>query len=456
MQISDTMDKKLALENWQYYSGNHQQFYNGRGLPKHHPLSEMFNRELNRIFQSYNVCGEIVDHYANALVGKPFSWSVVADDGSINQGAEQIFSRWLEWQSEASIELNIGDPLTNAVRQMLVTDRGDSIGTGYLRVYSPEVFSNLEPFKQVLFHSPAIEQVNIERNCVGIACHAEYFYGDRESETYTLLNNNLTSIESNGSQIQADYGGLLPVFGMNGKCLISDAVKRGQNAINRALTYKEKNLEAAGFIERIIINAQPPGQWSENGETGNLEFILDRKPIATGSNVATFITGMPIGDPRTPKGYTKPSISYRDPVSPNSFVESVKMDIYKIYHQAGLSYLIDSDLGSISGASRQSLRDNFLYRLGTYQRTIEATLNRLFSIVIKALATSYPVMQGCRPIVRLNLAIAPSINERQENVKDVLAGIMSIPTAIANNGLDVASELQLIRKYSHLLQKFDN
>lgn len=449
------MKPNLAEENWQYYLGNHRQFYSGRTLPKDNPLYDTFNHELDRYFNSYNVCGEIVDHYSNALIGKPFNWSIKDSNGKVCQSAQQIFDQWLDWQSEMSLELDLGDPLANAVTQMLVRDRGDGTGTGYLRVYSAKIFSNLEPFKQVLFHSPNPNSIEVKRNMQGIAYQADYLFGNNQLETYTLLNNGKTLMDCSGDRTEIDCGGRLPVFEINGKCLLTDAIKQGQNAINKTLTYKGKNLEAAGFLQRFVLNGQPPGEWIENPQTGNTEFIPSQKPIEVGSNITTFISGKPLGDPRNPKGYTNPSITYKDPVPLSTFQDSMRIDCAKIYYQAGLAYLTYSDLGNISGASRQMLRDDFLLRLGVYKRNIESTLNRLFSIVINALAKDYPVLKGCKPIVKLNLSVIPSIEERQENLEDVKAGVMSIPSAIAKNGLDVTSELELISRYAHLVNLFD-
>ena len=115
--------------------------------------------EIDRLYHPYNICAEIVDQYVSALVGKPFSWALKresfdesAAQEKIRTEAEALIGKWFSWQTEVAIDTDLGDPIANAITQMLVRDQGDGAGVGYLRLYSPEIYNGLEEYQQVIFH----------------------------------------------------------------------------------------------------------------------------------------------------------------------------------------------------------------------------------------------------------------------------------------------------------------
>lgn len=443
----------LEEENWDYYIGKHRQFWSGPELPKTHPMYEVVKKEIDRLFHPYNICAEVVDHYVNALVGKPFSWSLKDINGESSQIAENIIRDWFAWQNEAAVDQDLGNPLTNAITQMLVRDQGVGAGVGYLRLYSPAIYANLEPYQSIVVHCPNPGTVTAERNKDGILYKVEYVYGDGEKETYELLEDGKTRITNEllNTVQEYDYGGRLPIIELKGRSLINDAVKKGQNSINRTLTIKDKNVESAGFLERVILGAQPPGKYEEDAE-GNKTYVVDGKALDIGANLVTFISGKPIGDPDSPEGYTNPSIVYRDPVPVQNFREAIEMDVQAIYFQLGLAYLLSSGDGKISGKSRLTLKEDFLIRLRGYEKIIEAGIRKMLEIVIRVLSSYYPKLEGYKPVVELNLAVSPLPEERQQNREDVKTGIMSIPTAISFNGFDAQKEIKLVEQYVHILQ----
>lgn len=424
------MNHNLAVENWEYYLGNHQQFFRGLQTSSSNSPCDRVAPELERLFRSYNICGEVVDHYVNSLVGNPFDWQIKDHKGSVCPPAEEIFSRWLDWQCQAALDLNLGDPLASVVAQMLVCDRGDGKGRGYLRLYSPDIFKGLEPYQRIIFHAPSINTVKAKRNLDGVLYQAEY-----GSDIYQLLNNGMARIANRERESfnDLDLGGRLPIVEFNGKALINDAIKRGQESVWNTLTYRNRSWDSANS----------PGVWIVNGQE-----------LKSADNSTTYIVGTPIGDRECPQDYADPVIVYDRLRSLKSFESALKLDVSTIYHQVGLAYLVVDRPQSISTSSMLVLRDDFVLRLGQYRKTIEANLRRIFSLVIKCLSDYYPVLKGCKPVVKLNLAVPASISERQENLEDVKVGALSIPTAIAERGGDVSTELELIDKYSSLVSRF--
>lgn len=453
----DTSVQSIQEENWDYYIGNHRQFWTGPVLPKTHPMYEQVNAEIDRLFHPYNICSEIVDQYVSGLIGKKFSWSLKNKNGESSDKAESIITDWFEWQTEVGVDIDLGDPISTAITQMLVRDQGNGSGSGYLRLYEPALYSKLEPYQRIVVHAPAPGQMSVERNIQGILWKAEYFYGDGQKEIYELLPDGKTKITNEDTEevIIVDYGGRLPIVEFKGSSLITDAIKKGQNSINKTLTIKDINVENAGFLERVILNAMPPGAYVEDSE-GKKTFKRDPKSLEIGANLITMITGLPIGDPDAPEGYTNPSVEYRNPVPVETFRESLAIDIATIYFQTGLAYLLSSGDGKISGKSRLTLKEDFLIRLRKYEQGIESGLKKLLTIVIQILTPYYPILKGYKPVVELNLAVSPLPEERQQNREDVKAGIMSIPSAISAAGRDTQKEISLIEQYKHLLNSIYN
>ncbi|MGL5944262.1 MAG: hypothetical protein ACRC2S_28605 [Waterburya sp.] len=495
--------------NWQYYIGDTREFWNGPVLPKDHPLYKKVEAEIDRLFHPYNICAEIVDQYVGALIGKPFSWSLkksskeqVAssklrtptapsqgstldqpakerssgadaapkelatryllpatslDDDQQKAQAEKIIAEWLEWQTEVAVDTDLGDPIANAITQMLVRDQGDGAGVGYLRLYAPDIYSELEPYQKVVFHAPTPGTVEAERNKQGILYKVEYTYGDNEKEIYELLpnGNTLVTNEKTGESVEADYGGRLPIVELKGRAIINDSIKKGQNSINKTFTIKDINTETAGYLERIILNGLPPGKYKEDAE-GNKTYVIDTTELNMGPGQITWIAGKPIGDSDNPTDYTDPQVIYRNPVPVETFRDSIELDVAIIYFQVGLAYLLSSGDGKISGKSRLTLKEDFLIRLRVYERIIEGAIRKLLTIVIKILKEDYPILEGYKPVVELNLAVSPLPEERQQNREDVKTGIMSIPTAISFTGVDAQKEINLIEQYLPILEKLSN
>lgn len=458
------MPSSLAEENWDYYIGNHRQFWNGPMPQKDHPMYPEIVKEIDRLFHRYNICAEVVDQFVNALIGKPFSWSLklksakkgneeTQEEISQKLEAEAILSNWFEWQTEVAVDQDLGDPIANAITQMMVRDQGSGAGVGYLRLYLPQIYQNLDPYQQIVVHSPPPGTVEATRNKEGILYQVEYTYGDGEQEVYELQVDGTTKItnKKTGESVVRDYGGRLPIIELKARAIVNEAVKDGQKAINRALTIKEINNESAGFLERIISNALPPGEYQLDAQ-GNKTYVVDLKKFELGPNKIAWINGLPIGDINEPSGYTNPDITYRNPVSIENFRDSIQLDTATIYFQVGLAYLLSSGDGKISGKSRLTLKEDFLIRLRGYERIIESSIRKMLAIVIVQLKPFYPVLDLYRPVVELNLAVSPLPEERQQNREDVKAGIMSIPTAIASNGVDVQKEINLIKQYIPLLK----
>lgn len=326
---------------------------------------------------------------------------------------------------------------------MLVT------GTGYLRLYRPRRFQRLkEPYQRVVLHCPRQGSVVTKRDDDEILYHAQYSFGQGKSETYELLDSGLTRItDADGNSRDVDYQGSLPIFELNGKALVTKDLMQIQQSINKLLTMWDKNLEYAGFPERVILGGQPPGHWEEDKATGRKRFVPNPALMELGADKIAFIPGLPIGDVNNPTNYTRPEMFYRDPVEVDNFVKTLECYKGNGYEVAGLGHLMAQGGDRISGKSRIAGKEDYVADLGNYERIIEDTIFEVVSLVLLVLNKDYqPNLLDYLPVADLNLSITSPPEEREQNRLDYQAGLLSSTTVISANGRDPAPEVAAIER----------
>lgn len=453
------INKSLDEENWEYYLGDTFQFWVGPKPPVEHPKYASVMNHLGRIYQSYNIIQEGVTHYVNALVGKPFHWYLSQNGEPVDRASkvEELLQKWWDWQKYLAITTGLTSltPLSQAIAQMLVRDIGveefAGIGVSYLRLYTPKrLAESKNPWERFVLHCPIPGAIIAKRDDDGFLYEAIYNY-NRGQEVYTLLDSGKTRIATPDETLDVDLGGRLPVFEMRGRCLLSEDIKQAQNSINKTLTIKSENLNTAGFLERVLLNAQLPGEWvADPSSPGGEKFVPSQDPLEFGANKITFVQGLPIGDPRSPSGYTSPSIQYRQPVDVGTFRQALEIDTTFVYRAMGLGHLLSAGDGSLSGVSRETIKQDFKTRLEGYGQSIETVLQQVFKLVLLLISqeTGQKDLTAFDPVVQLNLATGdPLPEEKKANLEDLNAGIISKTTAMTRAGIDDPdAELELINR----------
>lgn len=436
-------------ENWKYYVGETFEFWSGPRPPVSHIKYASVISQLKRIFQSYNLTKEIINYYKDTLIGQNFNWYLSQNNQKIKKESqiEEILQDWWLWQYQLSFISNLHriDPLSDAVINMLINEVGKSgVGVSYLRLYQPKKLQN-NPlnYKKYVLHSPSVDSITVERDDDGFIEYATYNCVQGK-ETYKLLDSGLCEIvDYEGNISTIDLGGMIPVFELRGEVILTDALKQSQNSINKTLTLKGENLNYAGFLERVILNGQMPGEWIPDAGSPSGERFVPTENLTYGANTVNFVQGLPIGDPRSPDGYTNPSISYREPVGCDAFKSSLEIDIQTMYMSSGLGHLLTVADGGLSGVSRESVKSSFETRLKSYQLTIENCLSAIFKSVITLLDFG-----DYTPVIQLNLALGKPLPEYTKMVIEKYnTGLISRTTAMSEVGIkDTDAELQLIKR----------
>lgn len=183
--------------------------------------------------------------------------------------------------------------------------------------------------------------------------------------------------------IQLDLGGELLMRQMfNPHPLVTQQVMQMQKAANFALTAMGNNNANAGFLERIITNAQPPGQYVKKEGSQKEEFIPTAYKAGAGST--TWLQGHPISnDEGVTTGFTEPKVVFRDPSSPEAYKASLDEYRQGIYLEVKQGHVLAQGDGGISGASRIQMRADFEASLRDTKVEAEATYRWILGVLAK-------------------------------------------------------------------------
>ena len=450
-------DINLVEENLGYYSGeNHFSKWIGPKLNESDSHYDEVMSAIALVFQSNNKIAECVNRHRNAIVGLKPNWYIsdflgdrIEDDtASI---AEKLLQRWIDKQFRMAIsgESGLTNAIAEATKNMLVT------GVGYLRLWSPRRYRNSpDLITRVALHSPHPDSVVVNRDSDEFTESIEYHYTRDdlkrvEVQTIDELTNYtiFTTLDESGKEIEEetialDLGGRFSIFEMRSPCLITDSIKRAQNAINFTMTMMVRSAELGGFRERLILGAQPPGVWDEDKK-----FIPDAE-FRVGAGQTAFLQGLPMMDELgSLKGYTNPSVFSSEPISPATFIDTINAFVSAIYYQFSQSHLLGSDL-QLSGVSREQARQDFQTKLGEHSDIVAAAISGAYgSALMMLVQEDIATYKNLDVVVTLKLnATSPLPEERDRLLKFQQAGLLSKATAMNLSGYvdDTDSEISLI------------
>lgn len=417
--------------------------------------------EVERVFQSINLVKECCDRHVNCLLGKMPHWYLKGQDGdrvvttddngdrvkSSASQAEIDLQRWIDavLQRSDTGQTDQEDPFFKMATDLVVE------GEASLRLWQPERFSgDSDPINTIHLHSPQIGSVKVERGDDGFIDEISYAYGNSNKEIATLTGDVLTITTTTAGQeepeslVVIDTGGRWNISILRSPSMLLPQIKQNQNAINHAATMLLRNQEQAGFLERIFLNAQPPGEWVEDPQSPNNErFVPSEHGLNHGPGEDIFVAGVPSGDPQNPS-YSNAGVVFRDPVNVATFLESIAGFRAFIYHAFGQGHLLSEGDGNISGVSRIQLRQDFEVILNRQKRILEAAIANIFNVVLKILG--YTEFEA---VVQLRVTTGKlTPDERRSVIEEFTAGLLSKATAIALLGSveDVDAELALIEE----------
>lgn len=438
-------------ENWDYYCGDTFQFWTGPKPSEGDPHSEAILKQIEAGYISNNLIKECVDRNVAAMVGMMPHWFLYAGN-DVNSSerspqiieAEKTLQTWLD-QMLQHIAVQDTDedanPLTMAVTQMLVT------GTGYLRLYQPKRYkyiNNAKLYQKIRLHCPPLGSVKVYRDDDGEIEQIAYTYkGGTEIQsldpqtgkltfTVTYSGNDDNNEQNRQESWESDFGGRWTIYELRSPPILNQDIKRLQNAINKALTMLGRNLDLAGFLERVITNAQTPGEWIEDPvRPGKQRFIPDERGLQLGPGKTTFLSGIKTKD----GGYLTPGVTYRDPIDITTFEKSVALFAARLYLAFNQGHILASADGTISGISRVQLRQDANLSLDRPAPVIQNAFANILEVVLRFVE---PVKyRNTFATVKLRKGINyVTPEETAETRTNYQARLISRTTAMSNLGIE--------------------
>jgi hypothetical protein len=200
---------------------------------------------------------------------------------------------------------------TSAIRQLNV---GDTVGEALQRIYleKPDVTESA-----VITDPDTQRQVGIR--LIAKPDRAILTFLDQDGErTFTRTVNN----EGGTAGVSYDLGGRLLMFQGVREPLVTRQFLQMQRALNFAESVIPRTNETAGFLQRIITNAQLRGTWTTL-EDGTLKFNPDpnAEPVF-GAGVTNFISGQVLEDDDGKFSQATPGVHIQEPVTPTGVMES--------------------------------------------------------------------------------------------------------------------------------------
>lgn len=255
-----------------------------------------------------------------------------------------------------------------------------------------------------------------------------------------------------------DTGGALPIAGLEGSLLVTDAVRRQQNRLNFFESLLNRVAETGGFPERYTLNAAPIGEWLRT-KPPDTERVLDvytdpasgetwylwPSPVTIGAGVLTRLVGIDRGGEEG--GKESPGVQFRDPTDPEFAIKSAEHARATILSQCKQGHLVNTSRAEASGLAYEQARSDHVNDLEGTRIEVEAMVRRFIESAIAWAAVmsseAAGILEKYRVVVNLHVNAGPlSPEQKREIVTQWKEGMKSRETALAELGVeDVPAEL---------------
>lgn len=398
---------RLFIEDGNYWQDGDG--WSGPRLDDSHPLATDALNEIERTFVSEDVLQEIIDRHTQGVTGNNFTWSVVmrTAEGEEVEPNEELINEAKNLLSEWISKRGIKDTLKDAIASTLWSGRGP------LRLYVPpgqRDDSGTIPtaelhlsIMRIFVDSPTPAQATVAEDAdtkdeIGIYTYssgdedlAELVYLDdpMAEEPKTILR--VTGGESEEA-VPLDFHGRLTMYEIKRDRMINEAMVRNQKKVNHAATAEQSNLATAGWIARLILNGQMPGDYKRNPD-GTIATdndgrpIFEAEPMVFGANTVNYVVGVTTQDEMGNERLATPSYVREEPSSPETFLKTKERTYRYMLGRAQQAYAFLADDGRVSGESRLRARGDYEASLTTSKDVLEPAIEWMLETVLTMAAT---------------------------------------------------------------------
>ncbi len=483
-----------AVSNWEFYTGNHWQ--KGNGWIGAKPLlgCDGYSQTMNQIEQAFvseNVIKEMVDRHVGGLLGREPLWGFVPQS-TVPRSVltrRRRFAKFVRRLLLNTNDLEPDDPraqeadealtvwwdnaeprkkLKEALQRCLNEDRV------LLRLFVPRGLYNKEkviPVQSTLTDALSLIHIDVVSSDKGgvfvdedtqrpfavfvyevdQATCVELSYVNESGQTILQILSDKPELAV--EPIPYDLQGRLWMHEVSRAALITEQIRSEQRSLNLTKTMMMRNVNLAGNLERVVMNAERPKRKvriaDAGSSTGFREEIVDSEWL-TGPGATMGLTGLLIRDDDGKViGRANPNVSYRDPVKIETFVGTRRECRESMLGQGQqIHYMMSADAAA-SGRSREQARGEYRSSLHDSKEPTDGAGRWMLETSLRLGA------QFCNRVQEFahlrcdfdsRIEDGPvSSEERSANREDVKAGLLSKETAMSRNGTeDTDAEKQRI------------
>lgn len=411
--------------------------------------------EIARAFVTKNAVGEAVNRHRAGVVGKPPAWrltvarALVANEETTSAEqaliaeAEAALTSW--WDTQG-----VAEALQAAVTALLCAGRVS------LRLFVPpgllDEAGRLPPGDLPAQLARVAVEVVAETGAAAVVRDADTraqaglllsVEGSEERLELSFVGDDgatvLRIVGATSQEVTLPLGGRLLLHDLIRAPLITTPIISQQKLLNLAYTMLGRNVVLGGFLERVLLNAQLPGEWTTDS-LGRQTFVP--RPLRFGAGSVNAIQGAEIRDEATGelKGYATPSVVYRDPVPVTTFAETRDIAYHAILEETRQTHALLSGDAGASGVSRQQATGDFLDSLAETAPQVERAARWLLETAL-SLAAHFAGQSGryldLRAVVSCALSAGPVTSEDVAQVISLVeAELLSRETGMARAGVD--------------------
>lgn len=390
-----------------YMEGDHWQNWAGWTGPvpdANDPERELLTQEIERGFVSRGVVREVIDRHVNGVLGRDVKWQVVPrrelaeeeqptpeEQARIDE-ATAVLRHWVDLRKLNTIYDEIGRILSyagQALQRIFVApgaldEHGFLVAGDVLEVLNHTYVNFLHPGESAIYtdpHTQARCSIYLYREQTSHRPSLnQQAQGDPKAEL-TYVDEGLTVLRILGPTPRAegegepattpaesaedgafayDLGERLMIEKLERPALITDQVVSQQKLLNKTLSMKGRNMDLAGFRERVVTNAQMGGSYQSN-EKGEKVFVPHTLPA--GPSALTNLTGYILKDKDGNETLVSPTFQSIDPVPVTSFLQTEESAYLAILAEVNqLHYAMSADAAA-SGISRETAMAAYLIDL---------------------------------------------------------------------------------------------
>jgi hypothetical protein len=410
-----------------YYDGDHWDSWIG---PK--PSDPQREEDVKRVFVSLNLVKECVDRHARCLIGKFPNWYLKDASGERppeGSEAEVQLQQWIErvFERAATADRLSTEEITNPFFEAVVSLLLD--GRSHLRLWQPTRFADLDDdIERTHLHSIRDGGVTLDYSIVDgfldeirYACNGKLEVQKLDGKTLTI-DNGETDENGQPKPYEVDTGGRWAITTLKAAPLVTRQITQLQDSLNFALTMMMRDQEQSGFLERLFINIQAPGEDVQQPD-GSIRFVPEE--MARGVGIDQFLSTVPDRDGKPVTG----EVVMSQPIGPDHYLKTIERLIDAIYNQFGQGHMIGSGDGAINGVSRVQMRADFEQILQGHAHTIQAAFANVFNVVLRLLGyDQYTCVVELRPTTGKLMPdeIKAIIEEHNADLLDQAGAIVAI------------------------------